>query len=403
MAPISHTGILPWIQLRNAIFHPAIFQKMIGRTSPTAKNGDLVAVYDRDANRFGSGLLSTQSQIGLRMLTYDATPIDESFIHNRLTQAANLRKNLDATTNAYRLTHAEGDALPGLIIDRFGDYAVVELFNYPMYRRLDAIKNALKEILGVKEVLARADERVQTSEGFVMSTNSPAGATTKRSADRKSTVITENGVRFQIDLTHGHKTGFFCDQRENRLLLAQLIKGGGAEVLDLCSYTGGFAIYAATLGKAHHVTAVDLDEDAIALAQRNANLNKIPHANFTTIHSDIFPYLRQTLTSARKFDVIILDPPKLIPTKEDFFEGRGKYFDMNKLALSCLKPNATFLTCSCSGLFPPEEFLAMLRGAARFANRRVQIFRTTGPGPDHPIMTDCPESAYLKAFWCKVW
>jgi len=406
MSPITHGGTLPWVQLRNAVFHPAIFRKMIGRTSPTAKNGDLVAVYDRDAKRFGSGLLSTQSQIGLRMLTYDDSPIDESFLPHRLAAAAKLRTELNLpnpATNAYRVVHAEGDALPGLIIDRFGDYAVVELFNFPMYRRLETIKTSLQEILGVKEVLARADERVQDSEGFIMSSCSPTGATTKRSADRKSTVITENNLRFQIDLTHGHKTGFFCDQRENRLLLTQFTQGGGADVLDLCSYTGGFAIYAATLGKAHHVTCVDLDEDAIALAQRNANLNKIPRSTFETAHSDIFPYLRQTLINARKFDVIVLDPPKLIPTKDDFFEGRGKYFDMNKLALSCIKPGGTFVTCSCSGLFPPEEFFAMLRGAARFANRRVQILRSTGPGPDHPVMTDCPESAYLKCLWCRVW
>ena len=222
-----------------------------------------------------------------------------------------------------------------------------------------------------------------------------------RSPDRKSTLIIENQVRFQIDLTHGHKTGFFCDQRENRLLLTEFT--AGADMLDLCCYSGGFGIYALLLGKAANVTAVDLDEDAIALAQRNANLNKIPRAHYQTVHADTFPYLRQVQAAGRQFDIVVLDPPKLIPSQDDFFEGRGKYFDMNKLAMGCIKPGGMLLTCSCSGLLSGEDFFNVLRGAARAAGKRVQVLRTTGAGPDHPVMTECPESAYLKALWCRVW
>jgi 23S rRNA (cytosine1962-C5)-methyltransferase len=376
---------------------------MIGRIDPEASNGDLVAVYDRDGKRFGSGLLSTQSQIGLRMLTFDDSPIDESFLLQRLEAAARLRQEylkLDAVTDAYRVVHAEGDALPTLMIDKLGDYAVVELFSFPMYRRFPEMKEDLKRILNVKHVLARADERVQASEGFSLAEDSPLGAKAHRSPDRKSTIVTENSVRFQIDLTHGHKTGFFCDQRDNRMLLTQFTHA--AEMLDLCCYSGGFGVYASVLGKAKHVTAVDLDEDAIALARRNANLNKVPAANYETIHSDTFPYLRQSQAAGKRFDVIVLDPPKLIPTKEDFFEGRGKYFDMNKLALGSVKPGGMLLTCSCSGLMPADEFFNVLKGAARSANRRVQVIRATGPGADHPVMTEHPESAYLKALWCRV-
>jgi 23S rRNA (cytosine1962-C5)-methyltransferase len=409
MSPIEHSGPLPWLQLRNAVYHPSIFRKMIGRMDPSAKNGDLVAVYDRDGKRFGSGLLSTQSQVGVRMLTFDDSPIDESFLTLRLEAAAKLRREeleLDKVSDAYRVVHAEGDALPTLMVDKLGDYAVVELFSFPMYRRLGAIKQELARILGVKHVLARADERVQAAEGFVMNDDSgggPRGATVHRSPDRKSTIITENGVRFQIDLTHGHKTGFFCDQRDNRMMLTQFT--AGADMLDLCCYSGGFGVYAATLGKAKHVTAVDLDEDAIALAKRNANLNKVPVSQYETVHSDTFPFLRQLQAGGappKQFDVIVLDPPKLIPTKEDFFEGRGKYFDMNKLALGCVKAGGMLVTCSCSGLLSGEEFFNVLKGAARSAGRRVQVIRATGPGADHPVMTEHPESAYLKALWCRV-
>jgi 23S rRNA (cytosine1962-C5)-methyltransferase len=409
MTPISHAGTLPWVQLRNALFHPSIFRKMVGRIDPKARNGDLVSVYDRDGQPFGTGLLSTQSQIGLRMLTFDAPPqpvqpVDESIIPARVAAAAALRREtlgLDKVTSAYRVVHAEGDGLPGLIVDRFEQYAVIELFSFPMYRRVDAIREELKRVLGVKEVLVRADLRVQANEGFVMAEDAPGGAQVQRSPDRKSVVITENGVRFQVDLTHGHKTGFFCDQRENRLGLTEFTPG--EEVLDLCSYSGGFGVYAAVKGKASAVMCVDLDEDAIALAQRNANLNKVPRTTLQTAHSDAFPFLRQAQGAGKSWGVVVLDPPKLIPTREDFEEGREKYFDLNRLALNVVKPGGTFVTCSCSGLLSPEEFFNVVRGAARGARRRVQVLRTTGPGADHPVMTDCPESSYLKCLWCRVW
>ena len=395
---------LPWVQLRNANFHPSIFKKMIGSLDRGVKNGDLVSVYDRDGQMFGTGLLSMKSAIGLRMLTFDATPFDERMIEARIAGALAMRRDLlrlDTSANAYRLVHAEGDGLPGLIVDRFDGFAVVELFSFPMFRRMEMIRKVLLSFEPIREVIFRADERVQLAEGFALGGEAPAGPTAQRGADRRSTQIVESGLRFQIDLTHGHKTGFFCDQRENRLALTHLT--AGKDVLDLCCYSGGFAIYAAALGKAEHVTAVDLDEDAIALAQRNANLNKIPRAQFETVHSDVFPYLRHVQLAAKQFDVVVLDPPKLIASREEFEEGRMKYFDLNRLAMIAVKPGGILVTCSCSGLLSPEDFFAVLRGAARGARRRVEVLRTTGPGADHPVMTDHPESAYLKCLWCRVW
>jgi 23S rRNA (cytosine1962-C5)-methyltransferase len=242
---------------------------------------------------------------------------------------------------------------------------------------------------------------VQETEGFGLLDDAPTGAQKHRAADRKSTIVTENGLRFQIDLTHGHKTGFFCDQRENRLALTQFT--AEKEVLDLCAYSGGFGVYAAALGKAKHVTCVDLDEDAIALAQRNANLNKVPRTQLLTAHSDAFPYLRQLQQNGKTFDVVVLDPPKLIATREGMEEGRMKYFDLNRLSMIAVRPGGMLVTCSCSGLLSLEDFFAVLKGAARGARRRLQVLRTTGPGADHPVMSDHPESAYLKCFWCRVW
>jgi len=403
MVPIKHEGPLPWVQLRNAVFHPSIFRKMIGRIGPKVENGDLVTVYDRDGHVFGTGMLSNQSQIGLRMLSFGPAPADESLINERLAAAVRLRRDvlqLDKSTDAYRVVHAEGDGLPGLIVDRLGEYAVVELFSFGMHRRAEQVSEELKMLLGVKHVLVRADERICEAEGFHMDADAPAGPQRERSPDRKSTIITENGVRFQIDLTHGHKTGFFCDQRDNRLALSRFTPG--AHVLDMCCYSGGFGVYAATLGKAASVMCVDLDEDAIALAQRNANLNKVSRDILQTSHADSFPFLRQVKEKGTTFDVIVLDPPKLVPTAEDFFEGRGKYFDLNKLAMQVIKPGGLLVTCSCSGLVSPEEFFNIVRGAARSAGKRVQVIQSTGASPDHPFMTDCPESAYLKCLWCRV-
>ncbi len=402
MVSINHTGPLPWAQLRNATFHPSIFRKMIGRIDTRVRNGDLVKVYDREGLVFGTGMFSSTSQIGLRMLTFGPADVDESLIPTRLAAAVALRRELlqlDRVSNAYRVVHAEGDTLPGLIVDRLGDFAVIELFSFGMFKRSEAIAARLKELLGVQEVLIRADERVQEAEGFTL-TQGPEGPQRQRSENRRSTVITENNVRFQIDLTHGHKTGFFCDQRDNRLRLTRYT--AGATMLDACSYSGGFGVYAALLGKARHVTCVDLDEDAIALAQRNANMNKIPRDTFDTVHADTFPYLRQMRDNGKTFDVVVLDPPKLIPTRDDFDEGRAKYFDLNKHAFGAVKPGGIFVTCSCSGLISMEEFFNIVRGAARSANRRVQVLEATGPGLDHPVMTDCPESAYLKCLWCRV-
>ena len=404
MKAIQHAGPLPWVQLRNANFHPSIFKKMIGAMDGKAKNGDLVSVYDRDGALFGTGLLSRNASIGLRMVTFDATPFDEASLEGRVRAAVELRVktlDLDQTTNAYRLVHAEGDGLPGLIVDRLGDYAVVELFSFPMFRRVEALKRVLLSYAMLKDVLVRADERMQDLEGFSLGAEAPQGAQAQRSADRRSTIITEHGVRFQIDLTHGHKTGFFCDQRENRMGLTQFTPG--MSVLDLCAYSGGFGVYAATLGQAAAVTCVDLDEDAIALAQRNANLNKVPKGVLETAHADAFVYVRQMQQAVKKFDVVILDPPKLIRSQEEFDEGRLKYFDLNRLALTVIKPGGTLVSCSCSGLLSPEDFFTVLRGAARGARRRVQVLRQTGPGPDHPVMTDCPESGYLKCLWARVW
>ncbi|MHB1766579.1 MAG: class I SAM-dependent rRNA methyltransferase [Phycisphaerae bacterium] len=387
---------LGWVQLRNAVFSTSIFKKMVGKTSPGLSAGELVTVYDRDGVIFGVGLFNPQSQIALRMVSFNEAEITESFLEERLALAAALRRQtlqLDTTTNAYRVAHAEGDGLPGLIVDRLGDAAIVEIFSMAMFKRIGRIKHTLLEVLPVTRVIFRSDEHIQRAEGFFLRQDDIRDGQTRG-------MVEENGLRFEVDLAEGHKTGFFCDQRDNRRALTAYT--ANARILDVCCYSGGFGIYAATIGNAAHVTAVDLDENAVALAKRNAQLNRIPPAKYQSIHADGFAYLRQMKLNGQAYDVVALDPPKLISGRDEFAEGRKSYFDFNKLALGVVKPGGMLVTCSCSGLMDLAEFQNMLRGASRSAQRRVQILGVTGPGADHPVMTEFLEGQYLKCLWCRV-
>ena len=205
----------------------------------------------------------------------------------------------------------------------------------------------------------------------------------------------EHGRRYEVNLATGHKTGFFTDQRENRQRLTEWVKG--RRVLDLCCDTGGFA-GAAGLAGASEVTAVDLDEAAIAQARRNGNLNRL---RLDLVHADAFSWLRQMIQNGLQWPVVILDPPKLIfrGDGEDGAEGRRKYEDLNSLALQVLEPGGLLVTCSCSGLLPEEEFERLIVRAAHRQGRRLQFLDRTEAGKDHPVMSNCPESRYLKVFW----
>ncbi|HMQ16600.1 MAG TPA: class I SAM-dependent methyltransferase, partial [Phycisphaerae bacterium] len=211
-------------------------------------------------------------------------------------------------------------------------------------------------------------------------------------------VVREHGVRYRVDAAGGQKTGFFCDQRENRRRFAELC--ADADVLDAFCYSGGFGLCARVLGRARSVTSVDLDEDALALAIENANLNqqRIQH-----VHADVFGYLRQMIANGRQFDAVVLDPPKLALRREDVEPALRKYGDLNALGVQVVRPGGWLLTCSCSGLVSPTSFVETVHRAARRAGRTLQMIGLTGAGPDHPVLLDCPESAYLKAIWLRVW
>jgi 23S rRNA (cytosine1962-C5)-methyltransferase len=393
--PLEPPGELPTVAVRAAGNHPFIFKKMVIGTVGAAwpVDGDLVRVVDRDHLPLGFGLWNGRSQIALRLLTPGTMPPTRELWASRIDRAVALRRDvlgLDAVTNAYRVLHAEGDGLSGLIVDRYDDVLSVEVFSLGMYQRLGPILELIAGPLGTKHFRVQVDERVALAEDF-------AGRPVASPELPPRVTITENGVRFRVHFEGGHKTGFFCDQRENRLRLAGFCRD--RTVLDLCSYTGGFGLYALVKGNAREVTCVDLDEKAVALARENANANQV-RPGF--VHADAFGYLRQMGANNRSFGVVVLDPPKLIPTRLDIAVGKRKYFDLNVLAMGVVEPGGLLLTCSCSGLLPTEEFLTLLRAAARRAGRSAQLLAVTGAAPDHPVGLDALQGAYLKAVWLRL-
>ncbi len=366
---------------------------MVAGASPDANPGDIVSVYDKTGQHFGHGFYHDRSQIAVRMLSWSAEAVDEAFFRERLRTAVQWREQMlsaEENTDAIRLVHSEGDGLSGLIAERYRDCIAIEVFSLGIYRRLEMLRVLLTELTGITRFVVRADTRIERIEGFLVQPSDQVNA--------PNTVdVREHGLRFRLDLHSGHKTGFFCDQRENRKRLAAWC--GSGSVLDVCCYSGGFGIYAKTLGGAEEVTGVDLDEEAVALARKNAHLND---ARVQHVHADAFAYLRQMQQNGKTYDTVVLDPPKFVSGKDDREEGCRKYVDLNTLGMTVVKPGGLLLTCSCSGSVATDEFFRMIRGAATRAGRSLQILGETGAAPDHPVMANCPESRYLKAFWARV-
>ncbi|MBK8268693.1 MAG: class I SAM-dependent rRNA methyltransferase [Planctomycetes bacterium] len=397
-------AVAPWVIIRSPTLHPFVYKRMILRASPDARPGDVVQVYARLGSFCGRAIYNPNSMIALRMLTFDQSPVDDAFWPAKLQQALSLRRSLrlDDVTDAYRIIHAEGDGLSGLIAERYADHLVFEIFSLGMYQRRELIADALKTLLGEPKVMdrggvagdqwhviIRADERIEQLEGFKVERD-------ERETDASIT-IREHGVRYRVDVAGGHKTGFFCDQRDNRKRFASFCRD--MEVLDLCCYTGGFGLCAKVLGDAREVTSVDLDEAALAVAKKNVNLNQ---TRVNLVHADGFHYVRQMMANKKQFDVVVCDPPKFARDREEIDDALRKYHDLNGIVSQIVKPGGILLTCSCSGLVSRDRFAEAVHHGARKNGRRLQLFDQTGAGADHPVMMNCPESEYLKALWFRV-
>jgi 23S rRNA (cytosine1962-C5)-methyltransferase len=270
-------------------------------------------------------------------------------------------------------------------VDRYGVYIVLEFYSLGMFRQAERLERLISELIPGAKYVHRASEYTEKMEGFHI-----------ESGPAVKTRVQENGVVYELNLAGGYKTGFFCDQRDNRLAVAGM--AAGRSVLDVCSYTGGFGLSAAK-GGATEVTLVELDPEASAQGERNAKLNK---AKVNSVCTDAFPYLRQMAANGNSYGLVILDPYKFIATKEGYRLGRQKYIDLNKLGIPLVQPGGLLVTCSCSGMLSGEEFAQVVRTAAATTGRRVQVLRRSGAGGDHPVAVDHPEGEYLKVLWCRV-
>ena len=383
---------VPTVRLKNAwkSSHPWIFQRLVEKPAQRPKPGSIVDVVGVDGAWIGRGFYNGHSRIAVRVLETDhRVTVDAGWFSRKIAAAVELRRDvldLDADSDAWRVVHSEGDGISGLVVDRYADLLVVEFFSAGAFRHREWIFEALREQFPGCRFHAFADEHVQKQESFDYRGSEPAAPA----------VITEHGVKFRADPAGAHKTGFFADQRENRQWLSQHVEG--RRVLDLCCNTGGFAVYSAVRG-ASEVVGVDIDADVIEIAKGNAKLNGV-RPRF--VQADIFPWLRDASNAGEQFDVVILDPAKMTRDREQVIPALKKYLDMNKLALGVVKPGGLFATFSCTGLVSEEQFLDMLRRAAFYSNRTVQVLKVSGAGPDHPFLAQVQESRYLKAVFCRV-
>ena len=382
----------PTVRLKNPwkSAHPWIFQKLVDKPAVRPKPGSIVDVVGVDGEWIGRGFYNGHSRIAVRILeTRREVPVDADWFARRIADAVALRRDLlrlDEVSDAWRVVHSEGDGLSGLVVDRYADLLVLEFFSAGMFRHREWIQDALRAQFPGCRFHAFADEHVQKQESFDFRGSLPAAPA----------IITEHGIRFRADPAGAHKTGFFADQRENRQWLSQFV--AGRRVLDLCCNTGGFGVYAAVRG-AGDVVGVDIDNAVLDIARGNAKLNNV-RPRF--VQADIFPWLRDATANGELFDIVILDPAKMTRDREQVIPALKKYLDMNKLALGVVKPGGLFATFSCTGLVSEEQFLDMLRRAAFYAGRSVQVLKVAGAGPDHPFLAQAPESRYLKAVFCRV-
>ncbi len=381
-------------------FHPWIFSGAIDSIKGKPDPGDLVQLLDKNGRFLATAYYNPHSQIRCRILSWDANEtIDTDFWHRKMAQAINGRSALNLTphTTAYRLIFGESDLLPGLVVDKYGDYLVMQCLTMGIDRRKTMLAERLADLCRPTGILERSDADVRKKEGLKQTTGLLWGE-----MPPADLIIRENGIQFAVNLTGGHKTGFYLDQRDNRTAVCRPDHVQDKEVLNVFAYTGGFGLYAIA-GGAKQVIHIDSSIDVLELAEKNVGLNGWKRPLDEYIAGDAFEILRHYRDESIQFDTIILDPPKFAHAHRDIDHATRGYKDLNWLALRLLRPGGTLATFSCSGLISADLFQKVVFGAAVDANRHVQILQQLGQAPDHPIALTFPESAYLKGLLCRVW
>lgn len=374
--------------------HPWVFASAIARHPHKLHTGDTVDVLSAEGKWLGRGAWSPDSAMRVRIWSFDQhETIDNAFFLRRIERAIAGRNLLQLEANAMRLVAAECDGLPGVTIDRYDNVLVCQLLSAGADRHRDKIVWALRKLLPDCGILERSDVAVREKEGL------PPLVQVLHGEIPAFVEINENGLRFKVDVHHGHKTGFYLDQRLNRARVASY--SAGKQVLNCFSYTGAMAVHCLAAG-AQHVTSLDVSTDALQLAQAHVELNQLDTARCTAIEADVFAELRKYRAEGRRFDVIVLDPPKFVENKQHLNQACRGYKDINWLALQLLNPDGILATFSCSGLMPEELFHKIVADAALDANRQVQFLEKLSQDRDHPVLSTYPEGYYLKGLICRV-
>lgn len=380
--------------------HPWIFAGALQAVPEGLETGSPVRVLAPDGRFLACGYFNGYSQIAVRAWGWDEhEDVDEAFFRRRLERALALRERVLAGTgtNAYRLVFSESDLLPGLVVDRYGDYLCLQCHTRGIEVWRDTIVRTLVELLQPKGIYERSDVKVRAIEGAAPRTGVLHGEVPPL------VEITENHLRFLVDLAGGQKTGFFLDQRDKRASLQRYARD--RRVLNCFSYTGGFSIYAGAAG-ARQVTSVDVSAKALDTARQHVALNGLPEAHFEFVCADVKDYLARLAgepSGTPPFDVIILDPPAFVKDRRKVQEGLAGYRRINEAALRLLPPGGILVTCSCSGHISLADFRHLVAECGGRTRRTIQILETHGHGPDHPELAPYPESAYLKVLFCAVW
>ena len=373
--------------------HPWVFAGAVESVRGTAQAGDTVRVVAHDGAFLAWGAYSPASQIVVRVWSFSETDtVDAAFIAQRITHAAASRADLAGRTNAARIVFAESDLLPGVIVDRYDSVAVLELTSAGADHWRDAIADACFALDGIESVYERSDLDVRDREGLAVRTGLLRGA---EPPERIS--IHEDGATYRIDVRSGHKTGFYLDQRESRAAVRAL--SSGRKVLNVFAYTGAFSV-AAWQGGAAKVTTVDSSGPALGVAAENLAANGFPTGGI--VEADAFAELRRLRDAGASYDLVILDPPKLVHNKAQVDRGSRAYKDLNWLGMRLLAPGGLLVTFSCSGSISPELHQKIVADAALDAARDAQVIARLHQASDHPVLLSVPETQYLKGMVCRV-
>lgn len=366
--------------------HPWIFANELGDSEGTGNAGDIVEVYSYNGSFIGKGYINPASQIRIRLLTRNKEEqINDEFFYNRIADAWEYRKQIGYVENC-RLIFGEADSLPALIIDKFNDYFVIQTLALGMDIWKPAIVSALQKIFNPKGIYERNDVPVRELEGL------PQQKGFLSAPFDTSIIINENGLKFHVDIENGQKTGYFLDQQDNRRAIQHVVKG--ADVLEAFCYTGTFSLHAAHYG-AKKVLGLDISENAVKVATRNAELNGYRDiCKFEAVNA--FDVLKIWAKEGKKYDVVMLDPPAFTKSRENIQKAITGYKEINLRGMKLTKPGGFLVTASCTNLVPPDLFLKTIEMAAKDARRTIRQVTWQTQASDHPILWNVPTTQYLK-------